>query len=439
MEVNLEILDGLERRLKVTVPAKEFEDAYQAKLNQVKKTIKMDGFREGKVPVSVIESKYGESIRAEVVGELIDKHFQTAIQDQKQKPAGQPKLDDMPEHKAGEPFTFSVTYEVFPEFDLKELDGQAVDKEAAEIQDKDIETTITRMRDQHATWIPVDRAAKSGDKIVIDFEGSIDGEKFEGGASENFELTLGSGQMIPGFEDGLMGAGAGDETTINVTFPEEYQAEHLAGKPADFAIKVHQVMEKQPLEDDAELLKKLDIKGDMDALREQVKKHMSRELESVLTNRLHEAVFNKLVEANTFDVPKSLVEQEARNMVQAQMQQYLGPDALKKLGNMDLPLDPYLEQAEKRIRLGLMLEKLIEKHAIKADSAKVRSYVEKVAEAYDDPTAVINHYYNSPEAMAGIKNAVIESEAIETLLANMAVNEVQTDYETLMGQQQAQQ
>lgn len=435
MEVNLEVLDGLERRLKVTVPTNEFEQAYKEKLKSVQKTIKMDGFREGKVPEKVIDSKYGESIRAEVVGDLIDKHFQTAIQDQKQKPAGQPKLDDMPEHKAGEPFTFSVTYEVFPEFDLAELNGKAVDKEEADIEDKDVEATITRMRDQHATWIPVDRAAKNGDKIIIDFEGSLDGEKFEGGASENFELTLGSGQMIPGFEDGLLGAGAGDETTINVTFPEQYQAEHLAGKPADFAIKVHQVMEKQPLADDAELLKKLDIDGDMNALREQVKKHMTRELEQLLTNRLHENVFNQLIEANSFDVPKSLIQQEAKNMVQAQMQQYLGPDALKKLGNLDLPLDPYLEQAEKRIRLGIILEKLIEKHNIKADSAKVRDYVEKVAEAYDDPTAVINHYYNSPEAMAGIKSAVIEAAAVETLLANMAVNNVKTDYETLTSQQ----
>jgi trigger factor len=435
MEVTVEVLDGLERRLKVTVPAKEFDDAYQAKLKSAQKTIKMDGFRAGKVPATVVESKFGESISAEVVGELIDKHFQAAVENQKQKPAGQPKLDDMPEHKAGEPFTFSVTYEVFPEFDLVELNGKSVDKEEAEIQDKDIETTITRMRDQHATWIPVDRPAKSGDQIIIDFEGSIDGEKFEGGTSENFELTLGSGQMIPGFEDALMGAGADDETTINVTFPEEYQAEHLAGKPADFAIKVHQVLEKQPLEDDAELLKKLDIKGDMQALRDQVKKHMSRELDSVLTNRLHEGVFNQLVEANSFDVPKSLVQQEAKNMVQAQMQQYLGADALKKLGNVDLPLDPYLEPAEKRIRLGIMLEKLIEKHNIKADSAKVRTYVEKVAEAYDDATAVINHYYNSPEAMAGIKNAVVEATAIETLLANMTVNNVKTDYETLIGQQ----
>jgi len=437
MEVTVEVLDGLERRLKVTVPAKEFEDAYKAKLKTAQKSIKMDGFREGKVPESVIESKYGESIRAEVVGDLVDKHFQAAINDQKQKPAGQPKLDDMPEHKAGEPFTFSVTYEVFPEFDLVELDGKSVDKEEAAIEDKDVDSTITRMRDQYATWIPVDRAAKNGDKIVIDFEGSMDGEKFEGGASENFELALGSGQMIPGFEDALMGAGAGDETTINVTFPEEYQAEHLAGKPADFAIKVHQVMEKQPLDDDAELLKKLDVKGDMAALREQIKKHMSRELDSLLTNRLHEGVFNQLVEVNSFDVPKSLVQQEAKNMVQQQMQQYLGPDALKKMGDIDLPLDPYMEQAEKRIRLGIMLEKLIEKHKIKADSAKVRSYVEKVAEAYDDPTAVINHYYNSPEAMAGIKSAVIEAAAIETLLANMTVNNVKTDYETLIGQQQA--
>ena len=234
MEVAVEVLDGLQRRLNVTIPAQEFSKAYDEKLASIQKTIKMDGFREGKVPLKVIQQKYGESIKAEVAGDLIDKYFQEAIKDQKQKPAGQPKLDDMPEHKEGEPFKFSVTYEVFPEFDLVELNGRSIDKEEASIEDKDVDTTINRMRDQHATWIPVDRAAKSGDKIVIDFEGSMDGEKFEGGAAQNFELALGSGQMIPGFEDGLMGAGAGDETTIQVTFPENYQAEHLAGKPCRF-------------------------------------------------------------------------------------------------------------------------------------------------------------------------------------------------------------
>ena len=309
MDVAVEVLEGLERRLKVTVPAHMFNEAYQEKLGSIQKTMKMDGFRAGKVPANIIESKYGESIKAEVVGELVDKSFQEAIQKQKEKPAGQPKLEDMPEHTLGQPFTFSVTYEVFPEFELTELSGKAVDKELAEIQEKDIDTTIERMRDQHATWSIVDRAAKNGDKIVMDFTGRVDGELFEGGAAENFELTLGSGQMIPGFEDGLMGAGAGDETTLNVTFPESYQAEQLAGKDAEFAVKVHQVQEKQPCNDDAELLKKLDVEGDISSLREQVKKHMSRELDQLLTNRLHERVFDQLIAANDFDVPKALIEQ----------------------------------------------------------------------------------------------------------------------------------
>ena len=434
MEVTLEVLDGLQRRLKITVSGQEFANAYQGKLSSIQKTIKMDGFRAGKVPVSMLESRYGQSIKDEVIGDLVDKHFQTAIQDQKQKPAGQPKLDTMPAHKAGETFTFSVTYEVFPEFDLVELDGKNIDKEESAVQENDVETTIARMRDQHATWISVDRPAKSGDKIIIDFDGSMNGEKFVGGASQGFELVLGSGQMIPGFEDALMGSGSGDKTAIHVTFPAEYQSADLAGKPADFDISVHQVLEKQPMNDDTQLLKKLDIKGDMNTLREQVKKHMSRELESVLNNRLHDSVFQKLIEVNSFDVPNALIEQEAREMMKSQLQQYMGADALKKIGKLDFPLDPYLARAEKRVRLSILLEKLIEKYQIKADSAKVRSHVEKIAEAYDDPEEVINHYYSSAEALTNVKHVVIEQVAVETLLAKMAINNVKTDYETLLGQ-----
>jgi trigger factor len=432
MEVTLELLDGLQRRLNITVSGQEFASAFESKLNSIQKTIKMDGFRAGKVPLSIIKSKYGQSIKDEVVGDLADKRFQAAMQEQKQKPASQPKLDKMPEPKPGETFTFSVTYEVFPEFDLVELDGQAIDKEQAEVQDADVESTITRMRDQHATWISVDRPAKNGDKIIIDFEGSMNGEKFVGGSSQNFELTLGSHQMIPGFEDALMGSGSGDQTTIHVTFPSEYNAPDLAGKPADFAISVHQVLEKQPMENDAELLKKLEVQGDMQTLREQVKKHMSRELESVLTHRLHDAVFNKLSEVNSFDVPKTLVEQEARSMVRAQLQQYLGVEGFKKFANMDMPLDPFMNQAEKRIRLSLLLEKVIQKHQIKVNSAKVRSFIEKIAEAYDEPDEVISHYYSNSDALAGIRHAAAEDAAVEALLAKATVNIVQTDYETLL-------
>jgi trigger factor len=434
MEVTLEVLDGLERRLNITVSGQEFANAVKSKLSTIQKTLKMDGFRAGKVPVSLIQAKYGQSITNEVVGDLADKRFQAAMQEQKQKPVGQPKLDKMPDPKPGEPFTFSVTYEVFPEFDLVELQGQTIDRQQAQIQDQDVENTITRMRDQHATWISVDRPAKSGDKVIIDFEGSIDGEKFVGGASQDFELILGSGQMIPGFEDALMGSGAGDKTTVHVTFPSDYQSADLAGKPADFAVSVHQVLEKQPLEDDVQLLSKLEVDGDMQVLREQVKKHMSRELEAVLASRLKETLFAKLIEANVFDVPKSLVEYEAREMVRAQLQRYLGEEAFKKYGNMDLPIDPYLPEAEKRIRLSLIFEKLVEKLQIKVNSEKVRAFVEKIAEAYDDPHEVIEHYYSNPEVLSGVKNAVAEDAVVEGLLATMVVNNVQTDYTTLMGQ-----
>ncbi len=353
MQVSVEATQGLERTLNITVPADVFEKEYDSRIRHLSKTQRVDGFRPGKVPASVIAKRFGAAIEQEVAGEIMQRHFFEAVVAEKLNPAGAPQVAPQP-RKKGEDFTFTATFEVYPEVTLAALEELAVEKESAEITDEDLDKMITTLRKQHATWTAVDREAANDDQVKLDFEGSIDGEVFEGGKAENFEIVLGSGRMIPGFEDGLLGHKAGEEFTIDVNFPEEYHAENLKGKAAQFAIKLNAVEEQVLPEMTADFVKKFGVEsGELEDLKADVKKNMARELEQTLKNSVKDNVLTALVEANDIDVPKALVDGEVDVLRKQAVERY-GQQMDPK--NMpELPAELFTEQAEKRVKVGLVL------------------------------------------------------------------------------------
>lgn len=434
MQVSVENLDGLSRRLKVTLPAEAVENKYSENLKKAAGQMQVSGFRKGKVPANVIEMKYGSQIRSDVVSELLEESFRKAVEEQSIRIAGMPKVEPMDQYKQGEPLEYQVMYETYPEIELKTLDGDSVECLKAEVGDADIDTMLDKLRKQNAEWIISDQPAQKGNKINIDFEGFIDGEVFEGGKAEGFDLELGSNSMIPGFEDQLLACSVGDEATIQVAFPEEYHAKELAGKPAEFKIKVNAVMASENISDDNKLAEKLGIEGGSEKMLEKVKQNMSSELTRALVHRRKESVLNQLIEKNEILVPEALVDEEIKHLQQMALQQMSGGQQLEglDLSKLNLPRDPYIAEATKRVKLGLLLAEVIKLFEIKPDQDMVRKRVEEIASMYPEPQKVIDWYYHNKESLSEVESAVIEDKAVDCLIEKMVVNEKQASYDDVM-------
>ncbi|MDX1552463.1 MAG: trigger factor, partial [Marinobacter sp.] len=306
MQVSVETTSNIERRMTIGVPAQEIDQAVQKRLQETARTVKMNGFRPGKVPMSVVKRRFGDSVRQEIVGEVMRDNYIKALQEQDINPAGWPKFEPKTMEE-GKDLEFVAIFEVLPEVELGDFSKISVEKPKAEITEKDVDTMIDNLRRQQATMKSVKRKSKNKDVVLIDFKGFVDGEEFEGGAAENHKLTLGSGQMIPGFEKGIVGGKAGEELEIDVTFPEDYQNEELAGKPAKFEIKIHEVQEPQLPELDTEFFKKFGIDAeDEAAFREEVQKNMERELKQAISNKVKNDVVEGLLESTDLEVPTAL-------------------------------------------------------------------------------------------------------------------------------------
>jgi trigger factor len=430
MQVSVESTQGLERTLNITVAADVFEKEYDGRIRHLSKTQRVDGFRPGKVPASVIAKRFGAAVEQEVAGEIMQRHFFEAVVAEKLNPAGAPQVTPK-ERKKGEDFVFTAKFEVYPEITLKALEELSVEKESAEVTDQDLETMITTLRKQHATWNTVDREAANDDQVALDFEGSIDGEVFEGGKAENFQIVLGSGRMIPGFEDGILGHKAGEEFTIDVNFPEEYHAENLKGKAAQFAIKLHKVQEQELPEITPEFVKQFGVEsGELESLKADVKKNMSRELEQTLKNNTKDTVLSALVEANDIEVPKALVESEIDVLRKQAIERYGKQMDPKNLP--ELPAELFTEQAEKRVKVGLLLGEVIKANEIKADQDKVMELIESAASAYEKPAEVIEYYKNHKELMQNMENVALEEQAIDFIIEKAKVSEVNKSFDEVM-------
>ncbi|EAT10784.1 trigger factor, partial [Bermanella marisrubri] len=348
MQVSVETLSGLERKLVIDIPADTVEQEIAKRLQQVSKTARIDGFRQGKIPMRVIRQRYGKGVRQEVLGEQMQQGFIQAVQQEKLNPAGMPSVEPVVDEE-GKDFQFSATFEIYPEVEIKDVEKIEVEKLAAEVKDEDLENMIDILRKQQADFKEVDAASKDGDRVKIDFEGFVDGEAFEGGSAEGHALVLGSNSMIPGFEDQIVGMKAGDEKTIKVTFPEDYNAENLKGKDAEFKIKVHTVEESELPELNEEFFKAFGVEASDEAeFRSEVRKNMERELKQAVQRNTKNQVLDGLIQTNEVDVPAALIDQEIGRLQQQAVQQFGGG---QQISPDMLPKELFKDQADRRVKL----------------------------------------------------------------------------------------
>ncbi|MCG6201699.1 trigger factor [Psychromonas antarctica] len=430
MQVSVESTQGLERTLTITVAADVFEKEYDGRIRHLSKTQRVDGFRPGKVPASVIAKRFGDAIEHEVAGEVMQRNFFEAVMAEKLSPAGAPTVAPKVRAK-GEDFVFTAKFEVYPEVTLNALEELVVEKESAQVTDVDLDKMIETLRKQHATWSSVEREAANDDQVTLDFEGSIDGEVFEGGNAEAFQIVLGSNRMIPGFETGILGKKAGEEFTIDVNFPEEYHAENLKGKAAQFAIKLNVVEEQVLPEITPEFIKKFGVEsGELETLKTDVKQNMLRELQQVLKNSAKDKVLTALVENNVIEIPKALVESEVTILRKQAMERYAKQMDAQNLP--ELPAELFTEQAEKRVKVGLLLGEVIKVNELKVDQDKVTALIESAASAYENPLEVIEYYKSNKEMLQNMENVALEEQAIDFIIEKAKVTEVNKSFDEVM-------
>ena len=434
MQVSVENISGLERRLKIAVPASQVEQTVAKKINQAARTIKIDGFRAGKVPLNVVKKRYGASIRAEALDDIIRDAYVGAIQQSALKIAGFPSIEPI-NFDEGKDIEFAAVVEVYPEVTLGDFAALSIERPSSEVTDADVDTMIANLRRQRAKWEESAEAAADQDRLTIDFAGSIDGEAFEGGTSQDFNIVLGSKRMITGFEEQLVGAKAGDELTINVTFPADYQAENLAGKEAQFKINVKKVVKATLPELDSEFLTAFGITdGNVEQFRADVRKNMERELRNGIRAKVKAAVFEALVNAHSLEVPKALVSEEIGRQREQALKQF-GGNAAQIKPEM-LPDDLFKDNAKRSVALGLLVSEIIASNEIKVDADRVRALVDEVAQSYEQPEQVVQWYYSSKEQMAQVQSAVLEDQVVDLILAKAQITDKAVGYEELLRPQQ---
>lgn len=429
MQVSLETTSTLERRLNIELPAEQVDTQVASRLQDTAKRVKIDGFRPGKVPLSLVKSRYGASVRQEVLGELMQNAFIEAITQEKVNPAGAPKVEEDENNQEGQPFKFSATFEVYPEITLASLADKEVERPVSEISEDDLNELISNLRKQRATYQVAEKAAELNDQVNLNFEGFIGEEAFEGGKGENHDLVLGSGSFIPGFEDQLVGAKAGEEKDVTVTFPEDYQAENLKGKEAIFKCKINEVKQQELPELNEEFFEQFGVKeGGEEAFRAEVKKNMQVQLKQTLKDVTKSNVFKLLVEANPIEVPQAAIDSEINNLKQQAIQQYnLG----QAFDLNQIPSEMFADQAKNNVILGLLVGEVIKRDELKASSEAVDELLNDLAQSYHDPQEVINHYKGNPELLRQVEGAALENLVVEKLLEETQVKEVSKTFAEL--------
>lgn len=440
LDVAVNVISDKQTQLTVKVPVGTIQSKVESRIRSLAKTAKIDGFRKGKVPVSHIRAQYGAGIQQEVINDVIRDTVFQALADKKVRAVGVPSIDDV---KLENDFlVYQASVETMPEVQVKGLDEIEVERQMATVSDGDVDTMIENLQKQRQTFETKDGELADGDEATFDFEGSIDSEKFEGGSAENFRLIIGSGQMIPGFEDGMKGMKAGEEKTIKVTFPEDYQAENLKGKEADFKITLKEVKEAKLPELNDEFFELFGVtEGGLDKLKTDVRKNMEREIKNAARNQVKQAAFDALVDKNEFDVPNAMLAAEIdrqRNLMLQRFAQQFGanPNTFDK--NM-LPDELFEDQALRAVRLGVLVGQIIDKQKLEVDQERVTAFIAEAAENYEDPNEVIEYYTNDKQERAGIEAVVLEDQVVEYILSQAKVTDKEVKYQDLLATaQQAQ-
>jgi trigger factor len=429
MQVSLESGEGLERRLLVDLPAERVEAEMDKKLKDLARHVRLDGFRPGKVPMRTIKQRFGDQVRQETYGTLIQETLYEAASEHKLMPAGEPQIELREAAEQGG-LGYTAIFEVIPEVKVGDLSGQSLSRPVAQVLESDIDAMIEKLRKQRTVWNEVDRGAQDGDTVHMDFKGKIDGELFEGGSAENAPLVLGSGSMIEGFESGLLGAKAGDERTLKVKFPDDYRAEHLAGKEATFDVKVLKVAEPQLPELDEEFIKAFGVEdGTIESMRSDISKNMRHELKKKLDSITKERVMDVLIAANPMDIPKAMIANEAERMKQQMLQDM---EQRGQSSSMDLPASIFESQATRRVHLGLVVSEIMSAQQFKAEEDQLRETIAEFAESYEDPQEVIDYYLQDKSARAGIENLVLENHVVEWVLGQVKLADEEKAFSEVM-------
>lgn len=424
MQVSVESTSALERRLTIGVPAERIESEVNKRLEQTARRAKIPGFRPGKVPMSVIRQRYEDAARQEALGDVIQATFYEAVVEQKLKPAGAPSVEPKVFEK-GKDLEYIATFEIYPEFEVTGLESIAVERLQAEVIDADVDNMLEILRKQNTRYEQVEREARNDDQLNIDFVGKIDGEAFAGGSAKGTLLVLGSGRMIPGFEEGLVGAKAGDERVLSLVFPEDYQNLDLAGKAAEFAVTVNSVAEAKLPELNAEFFALFGInESTLEAFRAEVRKNMERELRQAIKAKIKNQVMDGLLAANPVEVPKALVESEVNRLRVQAVQQFGG-----NIKPEQLPAELFEEQAKRRVVLGLIIAEMVKQFEIKPDEQRVRGLIEEMAAAYQEPEQVISWYYKNEQQLNEVRSVVLEEQVVDTVLQKANVTDKAVSYE----------
>jgi trigger factor len=421
----------LERHLTVSVPIAKIEAEIATRLKQLARTVKMQGFRPGHVPLKMVERQYGFQVRQEVLSDSVQQSFADAVRDQNYRVAGYPRFAPVQSGEGATAVEYTATFEVYPEVQLGDMTGRTVQRPVTRVADANVDSTLTTLRKQRAKFQRVQRAVREGDLVNIDFEGLIAGQPFEGNKAANFTFVVGEKRMLPDFEAAVVGMTEGEQKTFPLTFPQDY-AEAVRGKTADFTVTMNQVAEPELPALDAELARALGVpNGDVEQLKREVRENIEKEVAKRVKMSVKDQVMEALLASATFDVPRALLDAEIARMQQAAVED------LKQRGmttqNLTLPPDLFAERAGKRMKLSILVSDLVKRHGLQPRPEKVRALVEEHAESYEQPDQLVRWYYGEPARLAEFEALVMEDNVVEWAMGRMKVEDKPTDFDELMG------
>ena len=429
MQVSIETTTGLERRMKVLVPAERVEREVEQRLKSLGKSAKLNGFRPGKIPYDVVKKRFGDEIRQEVVGEILRDSCNEAFQQQKVNPAGGPRIDNI-NNKPGTDLEFTATFEVYPDIQLNGTEGLQLERPAAEITAADIDAMVDNLRQQRAEWVAAEHGAHKGDRIQLDFNGSIAGTEFPGSRAEKVFVVLGENRMLADFEQGLDGIKPGEQRQFEVRFPADYHAQEVAGKTAQFSVHAHQVESRKLPELDDDFCKSFGVmEGGIEKLRLEVTDNMRREMDEAIRKRLKEQILDKLLEANPLQLPNVLLESEIEGMRKDSLERIGSKDGV---GNTELPRELFEASARRRVSLGLILGEVIKQQQLRVDAKRVQERLERMAGDYSNPSEAMRSMRSNAAIMHQIESLVLEDQVVDTLLEKAETTDKPTSFQELM-------
>ena len=428
MQVSVETLNDLERRVTVQIPAETFAKEIQDRMQSLSKTVRVDGFRRGKIPLKVIKRLYGDQVRQEVAGKLVESSLREALVQEKLNPLNGPKIEPQPLEE-GRDFEYSATFEVLPEFEPAGFEQIQVELPVAEVTEQDVDNMIETLRQQRAVWNVVERPARAGDRVRVDFEGKIDGQDFVGGKGDNARLLLGKGELIKEFEEQLIGQMAGAEIAFDLTFPPDYYVSEVAGKLARFQVKFHAVEEAHLPEVNDAFIASLDVKeGGITALRQALRENMERELRNGIKARVKRQVMRGLLEANPFPLPRALVAAEIENLAkQTRFPVESDDEKTQKIKQRWLAVE-----ACRRVALGLLISRLVATQQIELDSQRVQDHLKSITVSYENPAEVLGWYEQTPWALDGVRALVLEDQVVDWVLERARVTQSPSTFAEIM-------